>query len=280
MPTPSVRAKGLLRLLRPAQVYKSTIIFLPSLFHGGGALRAEAPVLAWIALAWVLASALVYVLNDILDRDRDRLTPNRCHRPLADGTLGVPAASALAGLLGLALAASLQRNPRALTFYIGLYLIMNLGYSLGLKRHVGLRQLLVALGFWLRLKSGADPVTAVPLTLWASIFTLGLAYHLNCLKGLGALGPGEERLRSTQQAAAVLAGGLTLVALTTLCLKRGSEGTLLVPELPPLFCLVALHRGFLRACQATEERDQASTIFMDPVTLACMAGFCILFLVG
>jgi len=60
-----------------------------------------------------------------------------------------------------------------------LYLAINLGYSLGLKRFVGVRQLCVAVGFWLRLKSGASPVTDIPLTVWASMFTLGLAYHLD-----------------------------------------------------------------------------------------------------
>ena len=59
-----------------------------------------------------------------------------------------------------------------------LYLAINLGYSLGLKRFVGVRQLCVAVGFWLRLKSGASPVTDIPLTVWASMFTLGLAYRL------------------------------------------------------------------------------------------------------
>jgi len=282
MPTlpPRSRAKGYIHLLRPIQIYKTLIVLLPSLFHGGNALGSNLPRLAWAMLDWAFASALVYVLNDILDRGQDRLNPSRCHRPLADGTIGVPAASVLAALLTAALALLLHRGPADLVFYIYLYLVLNLGYSLGLKRQVGLRQLLVALGFWLRLKSGAAPVVPVPLTLWASIFTLGLAYHLNCLKGLGTLGPAQDRLRTTQQAAAVLAGGLALVALTSLCLKRGLEGTLALPELPPLFCLVALHRGLLRASEAQEERDQARTLFLDPVILACILGFCGLFLLG
>lgn len=278
MPTVGTRIRGLIRLLRPIQTYKSLIVLLPSVFHGGMLRSGNLASLAWVVLDWALASALVYVLNDMLDCRQDRLNPSRCHRPMADRTVGIPAASALAALLALGLAALLHRGPTELVLYISCYLVLNLGYSLGLKRHVGLRQLIVALGFWLRLKSGGAPVVLVPLTLWASIFTLGLAYHLNCLKGLGSLGPGQANLRATQQAAAILAGALALVALTTLCLKRGMEGTLSLPELPPLFCLVALHRGFLRASEAKEERDQARTLFLDPVILASILGFCAIFL--
>jgi len=275
------RLRALLKLLRPFQHYKAGIIWLPAFFHGFDAFQTQAPHLVGITLVWIIAASLVYVLNDVADLEIDRSRPDRAHRPLVSGVLSQRAALALAGLLALALALALTRFPGRLSLLIGAYLLLNLGYTLGLKRHLGLQQAIIALGFWLRLQSGAEPMVPIPLTPWAALFTLGLAYYLNCLKGLHQRTHDSHRpYRFAMGLGAGLAGSLTLAALVAICLRRGLDGSLRMAELPPLFCLVGMHRVAYQSWARGSAKEQSSTFFGDWVTLGAMVLFAVVFIWG
>lgn len=234
-----------------------------------------------VSLAWTLASAIVYILNDLKDAPEDRTRPDRAHRPLASGEVSAVGALALVGLLGLGLAGVLVGLPGRLPLLIAIYGALNLIYSLGLKAHLGLRQAIIAVGFWLRLQSGAEPIVDLPLTPWAALFTLGLAYFLNCLKGLHARGAEAHRpYRFAMGLGAALAGGLALAALVAICLKRGVEGTMAFPELPPLFCLIGMHRVAHRSMGGAGEREQSKAFFGDWPTLVAMGAFVVFFMLG
>lgn len=277
---PLKRLAPYLRLLRLNQTYKLLVVWLPALFHGGGAVRTEAPLLAHITAAWFLASGIVYTLNDLMDRREDLGLAHARNRPIATGAIGVRAAAVFLTLLVVLLGACTMGLPSLLKLQFALYLAINLGYSLGLKRFVGVRQLIVAVGFWLRLKSGASPVTAIPLTVWASMFTLGLAYHLGGLKGLARLDGNDPSARTVQLSAALLAGALSLVALASVCIARGLAGTLRFPEFPPMLCLLGMHRGLHRALSASPGDDQARVLLGDPVIWVAMGLFVAVFLVS
>lgn len=271
--------KNLLRLLRLQQHYKAFIVWLPALFHGHGSLLSQARPLALATATWMVTGSLVYVLNDLKDAAEDAGREDRRHRPLASGELGRAWALGLAALLALALALLLGVQPHRLWLLVGVYLVLNFGYALGLKRQLGVQQAIIAAGFWLRLQSGGAPMAAIPVTPWAALFTLGLAYYLNCLKGLHAkTGDHHRPHRFAMGVGAGLAGSLTLAALVAICLKRGLDGTMRLPELPPLFCLVGLHRVAERSFGDRVKREQALTFVTDPVNLACMAGFLVAFL--
>jgi hypothetical protein len=256
------------------------VIWLPALFHGGRAAWSLAPALARITLVWLLASGTVHVLNDVIDRKRDESLPHARKRPLAAGEISLPEALVALALLFMVFLVLFVSSGSTLQLYLALYVILNVAYSFGLKRITGIRQFCIAIGFWLRLKSGASPVVEIPLTIWASIFTLSLAYHLNCLKGLAGWDQQGGQRRFIQMAAGLLAGALALVALTSVCIKRGMEGSLPFPEFPPLLCLLAMHRSIQRALAEADDRDQVSVLLGDPVILAALAGFITLFLIG
>jgi len=275
------RLRALLKLLRPFQHYKAGIIWLPAFFHGFGAFRTHAPQLVGITLVWMVTASLVYVLNDVADLEADRNRPDRAHRPLVSGALSPRSAWVLSGVLALVLALALPHFPARLATLIGIYLLLNLGYTLGLKRHLGLQQAIIALGFWLRLQSGTTPMVPIPLTPWAALFTLGLAYYLNCLKGLHQRTHDSHRpYRFAMGLGAGLAGSLALAALVAICLKRGMEGSMHMPELPPLFCLVGMHRVAFQSWAPGSAKEQSSTFFGDWVTLGAMVLFAVAFLWG
>jgi 4-hydroxybenzoate polyprenyltransferase len=103
---------------------------------------------------FTLASALVYLLNDVFDRHRDRRHPTKRHRPVAAGRVSVPAALALACVLCVPLILALTAAPPAQWWPVPVYLAVNAAYSQGLK-HVPLVDVfIVAAGFVLRLVQG------------------------------------------------------------------------------------------------------------------------------
>ena len=126
------------------------LVFAKSLLDGDLALRAAAAV----GIFCVISSA-VYLWNDIVDVDKDRAHPTKRKRPIASGALPMGAARAAAGSfagLGLALAFALSQGYAAAA---GAYLLLNVAYSLVLKRIPYVDVLVISSGFLLRVWSGA-----------------------------------------------------------------------------------------------------------------------------
>ncbi len=276
-----MRMYALLKLLRPAQAYKAGLVLLPALFHGRGSMLRQWKGLLGAVLVWLLASSLVYVFNDILDASKDQQREDRKNRPIASGEVTRAQASILGAFLALCLVFLLVSQPPAMAIIVGVYLTLNLFYSMGLKSLLGVQQAIIAVGFWLRLKSGGMPIVDIPITPWAALFTLGLAYYLNCLKGMANRNEPHHRPdRFAMGVGAGLAGSLALAALVAICLKRGVEGSMHWPELPPLFCLIGMHRVAREAFNPAGMKEQAMTFFADPPTLFSMGAFILLFIAG
>ncbi|HYK68281.1 MAG TPA: decaprenyl-phosphate phosphoribosyltransferase [Streptosporangiaceae bacterium] len=117
-------------------------------------------------VAFTAAASAVYLINDVVDVERDRLHPTKRLRPIAAGRLPQPAAIvlALAGL-GLAVVLSLLIREPLLAVVIGCYAALSLLYSSGLKHVPWLELGLVANGFVLRALGGAV-ATHVPPSGW------------------------------------------------------------------------------------------------------------------
>ena len=85
-------ALNLVLSLRPSQWTKNLIIFLP-LMLAQRLLDVQAVLYAIAAFVIFCAlSGVVYLINDIADREADRRHPVKKHRPIASGALPVPVA--------------------------------------------------------------------------------------------------------------------------------------------------------------------------------------------
>jgi decaprenyl-phosphate phosphoribosyltransferase len=188
--------RALARLLRPRQWIKNGFVLAPMVFAGVHLEPGAAPrALAAAALFCVAASA-VYVFNDLLDVERDRIHPVKRHtRPLASGAVSVATGRAILIALVVAVAAGVAAFPAVAVPFAG-YLALNAAYSLRLK-HVPVVDLFcVAGGFVLRIYAGARAVD-VPLSSWMLITTLSLALYLAAVKRrqeLAARGPEGRRV--------------------------------------------------------------------------------------
>ncbi|MEE2776184.1 MAG: decaprenyl-phosphate phosphoribosyltransferase [Acidobacteriota bacterium] len=167
--------------LRPAQWTKNAFLVAPMVFAEA---LAEPRLVARVALAFVAfnaAASAIYLVNDLRDREKDRLHPLKCKRPLAAGMLKPSTAATVAVVLvASSLATSLVLGANfggVLTVYVA----SNVGYSFGLKNVVILDVMIVASGYVLRVLAGGL-AAQVEVSTWILLCTTFLALFLTFSK--------------------------------------------------------------------------------------------------
>lgn len=168
---------SLVRSLRPSQWTKNLIIF-GALGLSQRLLDVEAVLVSCAAFAiFCVLSGVVYLLNDIADREADRQHPLKRFRPIASGALPVPVAIGWALGLGLGgLVAAFWLRPLFGVVATSYVLLLAL-YSWQLKHIVILDVLTIAIGFVMRAAAGAIAI-AVPISHWLYVLTILLALFL------------------------------------------------------------------------------------------------------
>ncbi|HZR25443.1 MAG TPA: decaprenyl-phosphate phosphoribosyltransferase [Vicinamibacterales bacterium] len=167
--------------LRPGQWTKNLLVFAGVLFgHRLLEPQAVAASLAAFAIFCALSGA-VYLMNDIADRESDRLHPTKATRPIASGALALPTATTAAIVLAAgSIAASLWLGSM-FTLVAVTYLVLQALYSGPLKHMVIVDVLTLALGFVLRAAAGAVAVD-VEISHWLLVCTLLLALFIALAK--------------------------------------------------------------------------------------------------
>ncbi|MBC8280527.1 MAG: decaprenyl-phosphate phosphoribosyltransferase [Chloroflexi bacterium] len=161
---------ALLRALRPLQWVKNGLVFLPFVFAVDVAWStddlSEVPELlvklVLVALAFCALSSAIYLFNDLMDRAGDRLHPTKRNRPIASGKVSVPVAgSVMVALAVVGLVVMVLVEP-LLGVAGGLYSLINVAYSLGLKQVVLLDAFAVTSGYVIRAAAGAVAIDVTP----------------------------------------------------------------------------------------------------------------------
>jgi 4-hydroxybenzoate polyprenyltransferase len=167
---------GIVVSLRPRQWVKNLFVFGGLVFAQRLFTASVWPALGAFAIFCGLSGA-IYLLNDVADRDKDRLHPRKRDRPIASGLLTVPAALASAAVLILAgLGAAAALSPRFAAVALAYVVLLSL-YSVVLKHVVIVDVLTVAIGFVLRAVGGALAI-GVEISGWLLICTILIALFL------------------------------------------------------------------------------------------------------
>lgn len=170
--------RALLRTMRPAQWTKNVIVYAALVFDG----KLFVPSHFWqttlVFAAFCLASSSVYIMNDLVDIEKDRLHPKKRFRPLAAGKLDRGFALVAAVLLaGAGLATTAWIAP-----WVGLvtlvYMLQNVAYSFWLKNVVIVDVMVLALGFLLRVVAGVLVVDVANFSPWLYVCVTLLALFL------------------------------------------------------------------------------------------------------
>lgn len=150
-----------IKLLRVKHYIKNFLIFVPLFFSADFGKSLEQIVdLIMAFMAFCLVSSLVYIINDINDREADRQHEIKCKRPIASGEIKV--SHALIGAMILAISMFLLNSLAKGRFfnagllYLFLYLILNIAYSFRLKNIPIVDIMILASGFLIRVLYGAE----------------------------------------------------------------------------------------------------------------------------
>jgi len=178
---PRTQPMALIRLLRPKQWIKNLFVLAPLIFSGLFMRQLSMLLALFGTFMFCVASSIVYVFNDLSDRHIDALHPvKRLTRPLASGAVSVSAARVLLALLGTVLLLGSLVSPMLVGVLL-VYVLLNVLYSVWLKRMPVVDIFCVAAGFVLRVYAGAV-VIDVPLSSWMLITTLSIALYLAAIK--------------------------------------------------------------------------------------------------
>lgn len=177
--------RTLLRMLRVKQWTKNAVVFAAFGFALGDQMQSLSFSMLWTvclaALAFCGISSGVYVFNDIVDVEKDRQHPKKKFRPIAAGDVSIPVAYGLAVFLWvLCLGGGYLLQP-AFAGVLSAYLLMQIAYTLVLKKVALVDVFIIAVGFVLRALGGAV-VIQVPISPWLLLCTLLLALFLGLCK--------------------------------------------------------------------------------------------------
>ena len=195
----SVVARALLRTARPRQWIKNILVFAAP---GAAGVLDDWPALGYTLLAFVsfcLAASGIYMWNDSLDVEADRLHPTKRFRPVAAGVVSVRTAQ-VAGTVAIVAALGIAAATRWQTVVVvAVYVALIVTYSVWLKHVPVLDIVAIASGFVLRAAGGAVAVD-VPMSSWFVLCTVFGSLFIVTGKRyaeLRELGDGAAAVRTT-----------------------------------------------------------------------------------
>jgi 4-hydroxybenzoate polyprenyltransferase/phosphoserine phosphatase len=191
------RARALLRALRPHQWAKNVLVFAP-LLAAHRALDAAGLFSATLAfIAFCLCASSVYLVNDMLDLEADRMHSHKSGRPFATGDLPVAAGLQLVPLLLSAAALISTQLPIEFAATLGTYYVLSLAYSFGIKGVMLLDTVVLAALYTSRVIAGGLATHAV-VSFWMLLFSIFIFLSLAFVKRYAEL----DALRRSHKVAA------------------------------------------------------------------------------
>lgn len=275
------RIADFVALARPKHWTKNAFVLMPLPFSLAAGARLD-PALFLAGFVGIgLASSAVYAFNDAQDAARDRVHPDKSGRPVAAGRVSPTAARAFAaGLLVTALALVGVSGHAPALGILGVYLVMNLAYSLGAKHVPLLDVFLLASGYVLRVLLGCSLIGVRPSN-WLLLCSSALALFLSLVKRRSDLGRGLGTASRPSLAGYSLAfldlaigvsASMTIVAYALYCM----EAPVLVPgrEFASLPFVLFGVLDYLRVSMLSDRGGSpVELIWSSPALAGCAIGW-------
>jgi decaprenyl-phosphate phosphoribosyltransferase len=157
---------SILESTRPNQWHKNLLVLVAPVAAGVNVFTVEKSIFAVVVM--VVSSAIIYVINDLKDREFDKQHPKKRHRPLASGRMGTRDAVGLIVVLALLLSYCLSKTDQWTIWTILVYLIIQINYCYWAKNVPVLELVMVSSGFLIRVLVGASIFEIAP-----SVYLLG-----------------------------------------------------------------------------------------------------------
>ena len=166
-----------LQIMRPLHWTKNMFVFAALVFGQ----KLYVPLALGRAIGgffcFCLAASAVYIINDIIDRKRDRLHPEKCNRPIAAGKVTIGSAVVISALCAAVAIIGSFLLSQTFAIIILTYITLMILYSLLLRRIMILDCVVISIGFCLRAVAGAV-VVEVFISPWLIICTFALCLFL------------------------------------------------------------------------------------------------------
>ena len=283
-----MKMKHYLKEMRVHHYIKNLLVFVPLVCSGKVLVTDKLAASVYAFLSFCFISSAVYFINDIRDVEKDRNHPTKRNRPIAAGQISIPSATAFAAvliLLGIVFN-SLCFHPFS-SILLLLYLLLNLGYSFGLKNIPLLDITILASGFLIRAVYGAV-VTEITISDWlylvivSAAFYLGLGKRRNELKRQG----GEETREVIRKYSMpfldsnmyiCMALVFVFYALWTMDAKtiEAYHGSRLIWTVP---LVMLIFMKYSMTVEGNSDGDPVEVLIHDRVLIALCAGYVVLML--
>ena len=177
--------QGGLSLLRVKHYVKNFLIFLPLLFSKQ-LLNSDSRLgdVVWAFVAFCLLASAIYLFNDIRDKEKDKYHPTKRNRPIASGRVSVSAAwsvLAVLFLIGMGVGCYVSYcSSWYILFFLMLYVVLNVLYSIRLKNVPVLEIGILSAGFMIRVMLGGY-AAHVEVSDWLYLTVLSASFYM----GLG-----------------------------------------------------------------------------------------------
>ena len=177
--------RAVLKSMRPHQWVKNVLLFLPMI--AAHAFYMEAFLTVCLGLvSFSAAASCIYIVNDLLDIEADRLHVKKCKRPFAAGTVPIPIGMltcAILAVIALGVGAALSWQMFGV---VAFYMMLSLAYSLRLKRLRWIDIAVLASLYTLRVVAGAA-ASGVDASIFMLIFIFPIFITLGCVKRMTEL---------------------------------------------------------------------------------------------
>jgi 4-hydroxybenzoate polyprenyltransferase len=270
----------MVRLMRPKHYLKNLLIFLPMVFAGllGDLSVVRRTLIGFLAFSAV--ASVVYIVNDIRDADRDRLHPTKRNRPIASGTVPVPVAITMAVVLLPVAGALSWAADSGIVGYALLagYLLINFGYSFGLKHIPILDVTILAVGFIIRTYYGAS-IAHIAVSQWFYLTMFSFSFFVSFGKrrneilqtGTSTRVANEKYVPAFLDKAMYLAAAITMVFYSLWTVDAGQAGGHLVWTVPLVLVIFLLY--ILRVEQPDQGGDPTDIIAGSRSLLVLVAAY-------
>lgn len=293
-----LRPSGLfawLRVIRAHQWLKNLLLFIPIIaaHELGSAQTWFALVLAFFSFSF--CASAVYITNDLLDLESDRLHPRKRHRPFASGL--IPAwrgVLLMPVMLAVGLLLAVMVGPEFLQ-WLALYLFLTCAYSFGLKRLVLVDCLTLAMLYTLRIIAGAA-AAGLDMSFWLLAESVFLFLSLAFVKRYAELAlqdqSGEIKAHGrgyyTSDAPLIQTLGVTsgYIAVLVLALYLNSEEVLELYRSPAFvwaaipFMLFWVSWMWMQASRGNMHDDPLVFAVKDKASLLAGLGFAVVLVIG
>lgn len=170
--------KDYIKLIRPKHYLKNILIFLPLIFSGHFFNIELLKISLFGFFSFCMAASTIYIVNDIKDREKDKMHDIKKNRPIASGKISVKKAVVLS-IITFIIAMFFQFLTQKIFgfIFVILYVIMNIAYSFKLKDIPLIDISIIVIGFLIRVLYGAYLIN-VEVSNWLLLTVISISFYL------------------------------------------------------------------------------------------------------